>query len=144
MPVLTDPLGWFTLQFPEGWQQATDQGVTTLRSPRDIGLVYVSGGRHSGGPVSGFGGIDFLLRFLDYIGVSAAATDVSAGQSVGCRLYSYQRVDDGRYWCYWSITDDETALLVSYTCATERASEEAATVEAMVRSVRLYGSTSLS
>jgi hypothetical protein len=144
MPTLTDPLGWFTLEFPEGWSTATEDCVTTLQSPLRIGVIYVSGGRHAGGPQSGFGGIDFLLRFLEHIGVAADASMVQAWQGIGCRMYTYERVDGGRYWRYWSITDDETALLVSYTCATEHRDEEAGSVEELVRSVRLYGSAARS
>ncbi len=140
MPTLTDPLGWFTLQFPDDWAQASEQGVTTLHSPRGSGVVYVSGGRHAGGPHAGFGGADFLRRFLDYIGVSVDAGAIQDAQGVGCRMYSYRRTSGGRYWRYWSITDDETALLVSYTCDGGEAEEEAAAVERMVRSVRLYSS----
>jgi hypothetical protein len=140
MPTLTDPLGWFTLQFPDGWTSATDDCVTTLASPQGIGVVYVSGGRHVGGPQSGFGGPDFLLRFLEHIGVHAEAQQLQDWQGVGCRMYSYQRTGGGRFWHYWSITDDETALLVSYTCADADSAREAGEVEGMVRSVRLYGS----
>jgi hypothetical protein len=97
-----------------------------------------------GGPQSGFGGTEFLLRFLEHIGIRAEPADVQDWQGIGCRMYSYRRVDGSRYWRYWSITDDETALLVSYTCATEDRDAEAAAVEDMVRSVRLYGSTAAS
>jgi hypothetical protein len=144
MPTLTDPLGWFTLQFPDGWAGATEDCVTTLVSPRGIGVLYVSGGRHVGGPQSGFGGTEFLLRFLEHIGIHAEEADIQDWQGVGCRMYSYRRVDDGRYWRYWSITDDETALLVSYTCATADRDAETDDVERMVRSVRLYRSTAAS
>ena len=144
MPTLTDPLGWFTLQFPEGWSGATEDCVTTLMSPTGIGILYVSGGRHVGGPQSGFGGADFLLRFLDHIGITADPADVQDWQGVGCRMYSYRRMGGDRYWRYWSITDDETALLVSYTCATADAALEESAVEGMVRSVRLYGSAARS
>ena len=144
MPTLTDPLGWFTLEFPDGWKGATEDCVTTLHSPLGIGVVYVCGGRHVDGPQSGFGGAEFLRRFLEYIGVSAPETAIQDWQGVGCRMYSYCRADDGRYWRYWSITDDETALLVSYTCATARSDEEAGAVEDMVRSVRLYGTAARS
>jgi len=144
MPTLTDPLGWFTLQFPEGWSTATADCVTTLQSPHGIGILYVSGGRHAGGPQSGFGGEDFLLRFLDHIGVAADASRVESRQGVGCRMYSYRHLGDGRFWHYWSITDDETALLVSYTCASENRETEVGVVEEMVRSVRLYGTSARS
>ena len=142
MPTLSDPQGWFTLQFPEGWSAATEDCVTTLRSPEGIGVLYVSGGRHAGGPRSGFGGASFLLRFLGHIGVDAEAAAFQDWQGVGCRMYSFDRVAEGRYWRYWSITDDETALLVSYTCAREQQAAEQMAVEDMVRSVRLYGSAS--
>jgi hypothetical protein len=106
--------------------------------------LYVCGGRHAGGPQTGFGGPDFLLRFLEYIGVHADAGGFQIWQGVGCRMYSHRRVSDGRYWCYWSITDDETALLVSYTCPKESADDEADAVEGMVRSIRLYGTSAAS
>jgi hypothetical protein len=93
-----------------------------------------------GGPLLGFGGASFLLRFLDHIGVDVDAAALEDRQGVGCRMYSFDRVSEGRYWRYWSITDDETALLVSYTCAREDSGAEQAAVEDMVRSVRLYGS----
>jgi hypothetical protein len=144
MPILSDPLGWFTLQFPEGWTQSTEDCVTTLRSPRDVGIVYVSGGRHAGGRRAGFGGASFLLRFLEHIGVAADEAAIEDGQGIGCRTYSYRGVSGGRYWRYWSITDDETALLISYTCASERSEEEEAAVLGMVRSVRLYASGEMS
>jgi hypothetical protein len=144
MPTLSDPLGWFTLQFPDGWRPDTEDCVTTLRSPADVGTVYISGGRHAGGRHSGFGGAEFLLRFLDYIGVPAEGAAIEERQGVGCRMYSFSRESGEDHWQYWSITDDETALLVSYHCARERAGEEAAAVEGMVRSVRLYGSAARS
>jgi hypothetical protein len=144
MPTLTDPLGWFTLQFPEGWSGATEDCVTTLTSPDNVGVLYVSGGRHVGGPQSGFGGPDFLLRFLEHIGVPATRAEVLDWQGVGCRMYSFERTGGDRYWRYWSITDDETALLVSYTCATRDRDKDETAVEDMVRSVRLYGSAATS
>jgi len=144
MPTLSDPQGWFTLEVPEGWEGATEDCVTTLHSPRGIGVLYVCGGRHVDGPQTGFGGAEFLLRFLDYIGVTAEEASIQDWQGVGCRMYSYRRIGDGRYWRYWSITDDETALLVSYTCAREQSDEETGAVENMVRSVRLYGTSARS
>jgi hypothetical protein len=118
--------------------------VTTLTSPEGVGVLYVSGGRHVGGPQIGFGGADFLLRFLEHIGVNADRAEVQDWQGVGCRMYSYRRTGGDRYWRYWSITDDETALLVSYTCATADSQKDEAAVEDMVRSVRLYGSAATS
>ena len=41
MPVLTDPQGWFTLHVPDGWRMATEDSVTTLRSPSGTGIVYL-------------------------------------------------------------------------------------------------------
>jgi hypothetical protein len=140
MPVLADPLGWFTLQFPDGWTTSTEDCVTMIRGPGGIGTVYVGGGRHAGGPHADFGGADFLSRFLNYIGVRSEVSSVTDFGGVGCRVYSCSRESGGQYWRYWSVTDGETALLVSYNCAADRMEEEAPAVEAMVRSIRLYGS----
>jgi hypothetical protein len=140
MPVLADPLGWFTLQFPDGWTTSTEDCVTTLHGPAGSGTVYVGGGRHAGGPQSGFGGPDFLARFLNHIGVRSEVSSLNDAGGVGCRVYSCCRTSGGQYWRYWSVTDGETALLVSYNCPADRVDEEGPAVEEMVRSIRLYGS----
>ena len=64
MPVLTDPHGWFTLAVPEGWERDTKDGVTTLRDPVGVGVVYVSGVRVCRGLQGCFGRADFLAIFL--------------------------------------------------------------------------------
>lgn len=138
MPVLTDPLGWFTLQFPEGWSQLTDDCVTMLRTRH--GVVYVSGGRHAGGRQASFGGADFLVRFLRSIGLAIEEDQVVGFVSPGCRIYYYRRESDGSYWRYWSVTDDETALLISYTCDATNAGKETDDVDGLVGSVRLFHS----
>ena len=140
MPVLTDPLGWFTLQVPEGWEPETEDCVTVVRGPLGAGVVYLSGGRHAGGRQAGFGGADFLARFIRSLGISVEEAAIESSQGIGSRIYSYQRESQGSLWWYWSVTDDETALLISYTCATAEVGKEAADIERMVRSVRLYHS----
>lgn len=141
MPVLTDPLGWFTLRFPDGWAQETDDCVTTFRTRH--GTLYLSGGRHAGGRQASFGGADFLARFLRSIGVAVEESDVIGVASPGCRIYYYRRESDGACWRHWSITDDETALLISYTCDAGDAGKETDAVDDLVHSVRLFHSPPL-
>lgn len=138
MPALTDPLGWFTLQFPEDWSQETQDCVTIFRTQH--GVVYMSGGRHAGGKQSSFGGADFLARFLRSIGIAIEEDEVVDFVGPGCRIYYYRREGDGCYWRYWSVTDDETALLISYTCDAEDAGKENDVVDGLVGSVRLFHS----
>jgi hypothetical protein len=140
MPVLTDPLGWFTLEVPDGWQRHTEDCVTQLRSPVGVGTLYLSGGRHAGGPQPGFGGADFLARFLRSLGLEVEEAAILSSLGPGCRIYYYERCGREAFWRYWSVTDDETALLISYTCAADSAASEAAEVDGMIRSVRLYHS----
>lgn len=138
MPVLTDPLGWFTLEFPEDWSQETDDCVTIFRTTH--GVVYVSGGRHAGGKQQNFGGADFLARFLRSIGLGIEEHEVVGFVGPGCRIYYYRRENDGSYWRYWSVTDDETALLISYTCDAANANKETDDVDGLISSVRLFHS----
>jgi hypothetical protein len=140
MPILTDPLGWFTLEAPEGWEPTTEDGVTTLRSPAGVGVLYVCGGRHAGGRQTSFGRADFLVRFLRSLGINVADGAIESAESIGCSIYSWGRHSDGACWRYFSVTDDETALLISYTCRSEDAGKEAPEVEELVRSVRLFHS----
>lgn len=141
MPVLTDPLGWFTLEVPEGWRSETEDCVTLVRRPEGgAGTLYVSGGRHAGGQQPSFGGADFLSRFLRSLGLAVDDAAIRASHGPGCRIYSYERKGPEAFWRYWSITDDETALLIAYTCALADAGREAEAVDGMVRSVRLYHS----
>jgi len=138
VPALTDPLGWFTLQFPEDWAQETDDCVTIFKTQH--GVLYVSGGRHAGGKQESFGGADFLVRFLRSIGLAIEEDEVVGFVGPGCRIYYYRREDEANYWRYWSVTDDETALLISYTCDTEHAGKENDAVDGLVSSVRLFHS----
>ena len=138
MPALTDPLGWFTLQFPEDWSQQTEDCVTIFTTAH--GTVYVSGGRHAGGKQESFGGADFLARFLRSIGLAIEEDQVVGFVGPGCRIYYYRREGDGSYWRYWSVTDDETALLISYTRRDPQSPEEATEADHLVRSVRLFHS----
>ena len=140
MPTLTDPNGWFTLEVPDGWERETEDGVTTLRDPLGVGVVYISGGRHIRGRQASFGRADFLVRFLQSIGVQAAQDAIDSAERAGCRVYSYQCENEGAYWRYWSVTDDETALLISYRCAVADSSTEVSDVNEIVGSVRLYHS----
>ena len=140
MAVLTDPFGWFTLDVPEGWTVETEDCVSTLRNPRGSGMVFVSGGRHAGGRQRDFGGADFLTRFLRSLGIRVTPADIASAQGLGCRIYKFESREEGVLWRYWSVTDDETALLISYTRRDPQAPEEASEAEHLVRSVRLFHS----
>ena len=140
MPVLTHPQGWFTLEVPDGWAMESEDCVTTLRSPLGVGIVYLSGARHARGRQQSFGGADFLTRFLGSLGIEVADDAIALAPGLGCRIYSYARESDGMHWRYWSVTDDETALLISYTCESAQCGREEPEVDEMVRSVRLYHS----
>jgi hypothetical protein len=138
--VLSDPLGCFMLDLAEGWIAQTEDGITTVQKPGGRGLIYVAAARHVNGRQENFGGGDFLSRFLESIGVDIPAEEMRISAGTGCRIYSVTRVAQGAYWKHWSVTDDETALLISYMCVAGQESEESDAVEAMVRSVRLYHS----
>jgi hypothetical protein len=140
MPVLTHPQGWFTLEIPDGWAMESEDCVTTLHSPIGVGIVYLSGARHARGRQPSFGGADFLARFLGSLGIEVADEAIALAQGLGCRIYSYVRDSNGTHWQYWSVTDDETALLISYTCDSDESARESPEVDEMVRSVRLYHS----
>ena len=140
MAVLSDPLGWFTLRLPDGWESETEDCVTTLRGPLGLGVLYVSGGRHAGGRQAGFGGADFLARFLRSLGIDVEDAAIAASDGPGCRIYSYGRDADGAHWRYWSVTDDETALLLSYTCDLTDREAETGDVDGIVSSIRLFHS----
>ena len=140
MPVLTHPQGWFTLEVPDGWAMESEDCVTTLHSPIGVGTVYLSGARHSRGRQQSFGGADFLARFLGSLGIEVEDEAIALAPGMGCRIYSYVRESGGSHWRYWSVTDDETALLISYTCDAAESGREVVDVDEMVRSVRLYHS----
>jgi hypothetical protein len=140
MPTLTDPCGWFTLEVPDGWTPWTEDGVTTLRSPGGVGVMYLGGGRHAGGRQESFGRAEFLARFLRSLGIAVDDGAIASAESIGCRIYSWGRDSDGACWRYFSVTDDETALLISYVCRSEDVGKESAEVDTIVRSVRLYHS----
>ena len=139
MPVLTDPQGWFTLQVPEGWHMATEDSVTTLRRPDGSGIVYLSGARHSRGRQTSFGGADFLARFLRSLGLEVDEAVIASAAGPGCRIYSHRSSTSAADWWFWSVTDDETALLISYARPVG-ADGHVQEVDEMVRSVRLYHS----
>ncbi len=139
MPVLTDPQGWFTLQVPDGWAKATEDSVTTLRSPGG-GIVYLSGARHSRGRQPNFGGADFLARFLRSLGLEVEEEAIRNGAGTGCRIYSHRRSTSAADWFFWSVTDDETALLISYARPAGGDRGDMDDVDEIVRSVRLYHS----
>jgi hypothetical protein len=139
--VITDPLGWFTLEVPEDWEATTEDCVTTLRGVASVGTVYFSGARHVRGRQQSFGGADFLSRFLTSIGLPVPESEIPGTElSSGHRVYTFEYEGNGVSWRYWSVTDDETALLISYVCATEDAGQEDAIIDAMVASVRLFHS----
>jgi hypothetical protein len=140
LPVLTDPMGWFTVEVPEGWNRHTEDCVTTLRSPRGIGLLYLSAARHARGRQDSFGGADFLSRFLRSLGLDVEESEIALTPGLGCRIYTYVRQTESAHWTFWSVTDDETALLMSYACSLAELGREAEEVEGIVRSARLYHS----
>jgi hypothetical protein len=139
MPVVTDPQGWFTLQAPDGWVLATEDSVTTLRRPDGAGIVYLSGARHSRGRQQSFGGADFLARFLRSLGLEVEEEKITSAVGPGCRIYAHRCSTSEADWWFWSVTDDETALLISYARPIGHAGDVDA-VDEMVRSVRLYHS----
>jgi hypothetical protein len=140
VPVLTDPMGWFTVEVPVGWGRQTEDCVTTLRSPRGIGLLYLSAARHARGRQDSFGGADFLSRFLRSLGLAVDERDIALSPGLGCRIYTYARETEAAHWTFWSVTDDETALLLSYCCPLTDRGRESEEVEEIVRSARLYHS----
>ena len=139
MPVLTDPQGWFTLHVPDGWAMATEDSVTTLRRPGGAGIVYLSGARHTRGRQPCFGGAEFLARFLRSLGLEVDEDAIASAAGPGCRIYAHRSATSGADWWFWSVTDDETALLISYARPVGAAGE-VDEVDGMVRSVRLYHS----
>jgi len=140
LPVLTDPMGWFTVEVPDGWNRHTEDCVTTLRSPRGIGLLYLSAARHARGRQDSFGGADFLSRFLRSLGLEVEESEIALTPGLGCRIYTYARQTETAHWTFWSVTDDETALLMSYACSLAELGRESEEVEGIVRSARLYHS----
>jgi hypothetical protein len=140
LPVLTDPMGWFTVEVPDGWNRHTEDCVTTLRSPRGIGLLYLSAARHARGRQESFGGADFLSRFLRSLGLEVEESEIALTPGLGCRIYTYARQTESAHWTFWSVTDDETALLMSYACSLAELGRESEEVEGIVRSARLYHS----
>src|SRR6185436_6593866 len=117
MSTLTDPAGWFIVQVPDGWKSETEDCVTTIRSPHSTGVVFLSAARHVRGRQSSFGRADFLARFLRSLGLKVEDDSIEdEDMRPGRRIYSYAHELNGAHWRYWSVTDDETALLISYTC----------------------------
>ena len=113
--------------------------MTTLRRPGGAGIVYVSGARHARGRQASFGGGDFLARFLRSLGLDVDETAIPNAAGPGCRIYSHRSSTSAADWWFWSVTDDETALLIS--CARPvGAPGDMDEVDGMVRSVRLYHS----
>ena len=139
MTVLTDPSGWFTLEVPEGWGCRSEDCVTVLTSPRGFGILYLSAARHVRGRQSSFGGADFLTRFLQSLGVPVDASGIHASAGAGCRIYTYRHQTPAGHWSFWSITDDETAMLICHATETPPG-EEGHEVDSIVQSVRLYHS----
>jgi len=87
--ILTDPMGWFTVEVPDDWHRRTEDCVTTLQSPRGTGIVYLSAARHARGRQDSFGGADFLTRFLKSLGREVDESDIALSHGLGCRIYTY-------------------------------------------------------
>jgi len=143
MPVLADKSGWFTIDVPAGWDRQTLDSVTTLRSPTGVGTVYFSGGRHAAGRRRSFGRADFLARFLLSLGIVVEPECIEHTEGRDCQIFSCRRDSGGAHWRYWSVTDDETALLVSYTCDCDDSQLESEEVDGIVHSIRLRHSSSV-
>lgn len=144
MRVLTDDSGWFTLEVPDGWNWTTEDSVTTLRSPSGLATVFLSAARHVRGPQTSFGRADFLVRFLRWLGLDVDDSEIRTAGDGSRHIYAFDRSSGAARWRYWSVTDDETALLIGYTSEPadhDGAVEENEQVEHMVHSVRLYHST---
>src|SRR5438046_2392208 len=133
-------MGWFTVEVPEGWDHQTEDCVTTLRSPRGVGILYLSAARHVRGRQQSFGGADFLSRFLRSLGLEVEESEIAQSPGEGCRIYTYERDTETAHWTFWSVTDDETALLLSYSCRRQEQGRETGEVAEVVRSARLYHS----
>ncbi len=141
MHVLTDPLGWFTMEVPDGWASTTEDSVTTLQRAGGVGVLYVSGARHAKGRQKSFGRAEFLARFLQSLGLAVDESEIALSSSLtGSLVFAYARQGPDGSWRYWSVTDDETALLISYRCPSGTEPLEQDAVDAMVRSVKLYHS----
>jgi hypothetical protein len=67
-------------------------------------------------------------------------SEIALSPGLGCRIYTYVRETESARWTFWSVTDDETALLMSYACSLQERDREAEEVEEIVRSARLYHS----
>ncbi len=148
MAVLTDAFGWFTIEVPEGWGMRSEDCVTVLASPHGAGLVYMSAARHARGRQPSFGGADFLSRFLLSLGLDVPEEAIDNSVGAGCRIYSWRRDAGPARQSFWSVTDDETALLICYAAVTEtpptaleRQDDE---VTGIVHSIRLYHSEAAS
>src|SRR5262245_8046751 len=122
-------MGWFTVEVPEGWARRTEDCVTTLSSPRGIGIVYLSAARHVRGRQDSFGGADFLTRCLCSLGLSVEESQIALSPGLGCRIYTYAQDTETSHWMFWSVTDDETALLISYACRLAERGQESDEVE---------------
>ena len=115
--------------------------MTTLRSPRGIGLLYLSAARHARGRQDSFGGADFLSRFLRSLGLEVEESDIALSPGLGCRIYTYVRETESRALdlLVRHRRRDRAApvLLPAASADRGRESEE---VEEIVRSARLYHS----
>jgi len=140
MGMLGDPAGFFSLEIPEGWAHEEDDGVAILSHPAGVGQAFVAVARHIGGRQRCFGRAEFLRRFLRSVGVAVEISSISLEQGEPLHIYSYDHEIRGAFWRHWSVTDDETAVLISYTCASPDADIEQDEIDDMVRSVRLRGS----
>ena len=95
--------------------------------------------RHTRGRQASFGGADFLVRFLKSLGLEVDEGAIASAAGPGCRIYSHRSRASEADWWFWSVTDDETALLISYARPVGHAGDVDA-VDGLVRSVRLYHS----
>src|SRR5260221_1029215 len=73
--------------------------------------MHTAAARHARGRQDSFGGADFLSRFLRSLGLQVEESEIELTPGLGCRIYTYARQTESAHWTFWSVTDDETALL---------------------------------
>ncbi len=82
---------------------------------------------------------DRVAAELRGLGLEVEEDAIASAAGPGCRIYSHRSSTSEADWWFWSVTDDETALLISYARPVGHAGDVDA-VNGLVRSVRLYHS----
>jgi hypothetical protein len=97
------------------------QRVHSLEVPAEAGIHPLRPVQHRLLAIEVHQLLEFLARFLRFLGVSVSENSIGSSQSQGCRI----------------------ALLLAYTCNADQAGKEDGAVDEIVRSVRLYRSPRL-